>query len=78
MLRGQFEPAAAEGAVKLDDAKELVAPRLGEDEFGAEEFLLGIEHFEAAGDAAAICPAAGHIQRRADIAASACGMGFTG
>ena len=44
LIRGR--PAAAEGAVELDDGEEFVAADLGEAEFGGEEFLFVVEDFE--------------------------------
>ncbi len=45
-------PAAAEGAVGLDDGAETVAAGVGEVEFGGEEATLGVEDFEVAGGSA--------------------------
>jgi hypothetical protein len=41
-----LRPPAAQGAVKLDDAEELVALRLGQAELGVKQLLLVVEDFE--------------------------------
>src|SRR5262249_22433344 len=62
MLLVGFGPAAAEGAVNLDHTEQFIAPRLGKAEFGVEKFLLVVEHFEIAGDAALVAHV-GHVGR---------------
>src|SRR5262245_22789286 len=59
---GGFSPAAAQGTVKLDHAEKFIATGLSEAEFRVEKFLLVVEHFKVAGDAALVTNI-GHVGR---------------
>ena len=64
-------PAAAQGAVELDQGRQPVVARLGEQDLGREELLLGLEHLQVVREAGHVAhvrephrlPVGGHLAR---------------